>query len=368
MKRILLVIFIFILTVFPLSSCDFKDIDRRVFIAAMGLDYDQESKQIVVHLKAALAQEQAQAGALDQKNFKMFSTRDDSIGEALRKIKSQASREPDYSHMKIILLGEEFAKEYPLERVVDYVVRRRDFQNVAWVLVGRPTAESILKVQPIGERIAGNYLFMKFGQGVESQYIHETRSYGFYSDMITPGVTPLCPIVELKEQNFMINKAALFSDGKMKLELQKEETKLLKALTGEMDKGFFVMNHSKISDKLFGILVRSVKPRINLENPNEEIPNFSMEINVKALVEETSIPRNDSEVISTEFEKYIKKEVMDLMEKLQENEVDPLRLGAYYWMHHIDYEWNERWLTELYPRAKFDINVIVEVEGSGNLR
>jgi len=175
------------------SGCDFKDIDLRIFVVAIGVDPGEQAGDLKVSLKLAIPQ--GDVTKIDEK-MQILTEESPSISEALRRMKSRVEKELDFVHCKSIILGEGLAGK-DIRHVLDWAVRRRDIQLILNFAVGRPDALKVLQVKPEAERIPSNSLIQAMsGQGTESPFITSVYSFQLMRNVYEKGIDPILPIIE----------------------------------------------------------------------------------------------------------------------------------------------------------------------------
>ncbi|WP_235439670.1 Ger(x)C family spore germination protein [Paenibacillus sp. DMB20] len=213
-----------------LNGCEFRDIDLRLFVVAIGVDLIEDNPGMTrFSFKISIPIGDPKSG--EEKS--MVITQDSStIANAVRQLKSKVDKEVDFGHCKAILYGEAYARQ-GVEKVEDWAIRRRDIQLLLYPGVARPSAEAVLNVVPPTERIAGNSLFLALSSdGTESPFIVKTFSFELSRRMREKGKDPVIPVVEAEGDTMLIiDKAALLDKKKVVEILSPEETKLLNLLT-----------------------------------------------------------------------------------------------------------------------------------------
>ena len=152
-------------------------------------------------------------------------------------IKSEVDKEIDFSHSKMIILGEDILGE-DLQETIDWFIRRRDIQKIAWIAVGSPGVEEILKLKPKSESLPANALFLSFGRtGTESAYIITEYLFDLRKRLTEKGLDTVLPVIEANDfQTYKINSSIVLNkEGKI-TKLQPEETKVLNILLNRADK------------------------------------------------------------------------------------------------------------------------------------
>ncbi|ANS74397.1 hypothetical protein AWM70_07225 [Paenibacillus yonginensis] len=84
---------------------------------------------------------------------------------------SLLDKELDLGHCKMMLFGEGLAQQ-DIRQAADWMLRRRDIQLLVFTAVPCPSAQEVLYVQPISERLSGNSLILALSKdGTESPFI-----------------------------------------------------------------------------------------------------------------------------------------------------------------------------------------------------
>ncbi|NHN33728.1 Ger(x)C family spore germination protein [Paenibacillus agricola] len=347
-----------------LQGCrsDYKDIDRRQYIVAIGLDKGK-SGEFNLTLRGAIPQGQNPGTSTTPDTFDIFETSASSIGQAFQQVKQQFFLEPDFSHMKVVVFSEELVKQENILKYVDFFIRRRDFQDIAWVAVA-DKAKDIVVLHQKGERTAGDNLFMKFGEGVDTEFTPVTELHQMYKYSLTPGLTMYCPLLSVENNKIIARESALFDNNKrMKLKLNQAETKYFNLIKIGMRKGFIVLG----PEKNFGLGVKHGKVTIHIK---EEENNFLCDVHVKidGVIEDTDLLNYTTSDLQDMVTKKLNKDISRLLLKLQKNQVDPFFLGLNYWSTNSKFTLDDHWLTDEYPNMKFQVHSDVKITRTGTLR
>lgn len=368
MKKRILAILLVIINSFVLYGCDYKDIDRRAFVVAIGIDCTEDEGEIEVSMKISKAMAAKKDAPQDTKNFIIYKIRTNSIGEAFRQLRIITSSDPDYSHMKLIVLSKKYAEENDISSVINFFTRRRDLQLMSLVAVSNSKTEEVLSFAPPFEKFAGNATFMKFGQGVRSPYTVETELYKMYKSIYTEGNTPYCGVLEMEEDKLKLEETALFKDGKLKLVLNKDETKLLNILTEKIKNPYLTVRPIDEENRSIGIGLMKGKSKINIETNKDGEIICKIKVKAEAVVEEVFISSNNEEEVKLKSEEILTKNIESLLIKLKQEKLDPLQIQNKYWAKTNDYELKKSWLEEDYSRVKFEVKSDIEVVNTGTLK
>jgi spore germination protein KC len=363
MKQAKLILLLFCLLLLP--GCGFKDLDKRFFVTQMGVDLTgQKSEPYKVILKLAIPKPQIEPG---QEKFQIVEEKGQTISEAVRLIKSKVDKELDFGHCKVIIFGEEIARK-DIKAPLDWFIRRRDIQKIAYLAIGTPSAEKILKIKPASERLPGNALFLSFGQsGTESAYIVTEYLFDFYRRLYARGLDPIMPVVEpLSQSNYDIRRVAVFNKSRLVKILSVDNTRLFNEIEFGIKK-FDAVPYTR--NLKMAVSFGDLKIKHWIETPNRGNPYVSLRAKASGLIEESTHPLStkDWSAYEKETEETFKKKYTILLKQLQKLNVDPIGFGEDYLAAHFqgDKSWRE-WQS-LYPTIRFDIKTTVMIKASGNI-
>lgn len=349
-----------------LNGCGFKDIDKRFFAVAMAVDQaDNPERLFKVTVKLAIPSPSERFGSND---YTLVSEETDSIAEAVRKIKSKIDKELDLGHLKAIVVGKAIVEKGDVSRVMDWFVRRRDVQNIAWVAIGDPTGKDILDLKPKTERLPSNMLFMSFGQvGTETAYIVSEYLFDFRRRLNERGLDPILPVIQPRsEKQISINRVAILGKEKQRLLLEPLETKILNCFyvgVGKYD------IHVNMNDGFFIIAAENVRGSYSIHKRQGKAV-VQLTVRIHGIIEEASVPiaKEDLPKYERVAEEQVKQRVTELFQKFQKANVDPVGLGLRYRARHTgdpERVWKE-W-KELYPDAEFEVTPHVRLKSTGQL-
>ncbi|MDF9840036.1 MULTISPECIES: Ger(x)C family spore germination protein [unclassified Paenibacillus] len=348
------------------TGCEYKDIDRRIFVVAIGID-PGEKEAFKVSLKLAVPQ--GDVTKIDEKML-IITEESYSISEALRLMKSKVEKELDYVHCKSIVIGEELAGR-DIRHILDWAVRRRDVQLILNFAIGRPAALDVLQVKPPSERIPSNSLIMAMsGEGTESPFIASVYSYQLMRDMYEQGKDPILPIIEADSKTqFEIDKVALFDKQKVQLVLNPEETRLFNLLARPDLKTNFP---AKVDESEFQYYTESSTSTYKITTASPGAPVIRYKIKIKGIVEENSTQELITHTllgkISEAGGEELKQSVEALLEKIRDKRVDPFGWGLRYGTRHWNNETEAKDWEALYPDLKFEVFAAVRVKYSGMIK
>ncbi|WP_150270221.1 Ger(x)C family spore germination protein [Paenibacillus tepidiphilus] len=345
------------------TGCEYKDIDRRIFVVAIGIDQGEREGNFKVSLKLALPQ--GDVSKIDEK-MQILTEESTSISEALRRMKSRVEKELDYVHCKSLVLGEGLAAK-DIRHVLDWAIRRRDIQLILNFAIGRPGALEVLEIKPPSERIPSNSLIVAMsGQGTESPFITSVYAFELVNRVYEQGVDPVLPVIEAKgKDQFLIDKVAVLDKSKVSLVLTADETRLFNLLTRQdlrtnlparVQEGK-VQYYTETSSSSYQIIMRQGEPVIRYN------------IKIKGIIEEnstlTEVNHRMLKEVSSSGGEELRASVEALLIKVQQSGLDPFGWGLHYCARHWNNESElEEW-ERMVPRIRFEVMPKVEVKYSG---
>ncbi|OCA81245.1 Ger(x)C family spore germination protein [Pseudobacillus wudalianchiensis] len=364
-RKILFLVVVVLTSMTLISGCGFKDIDKRGFVVAVGVDGTKNKKK-PYRLTLKLAVPTGTFKQSPKPTYAYLSIESATLAEGIRILKTHTDKELDFAHAKVIVLGESIL-ERDMKETFDIFLRRRDFQGIAWIAVGEPSAEGILKTNPTTDLPGSNALFNIFSnEGTESAYIVTTYLYDFSRRLFEAGLDPILPIIRTTEKTneYRTNQAIVFKDDKKQLKLNTEDTKFYNILSENETKADIEVSKKEL---LFAIAANNIKVNYKILTPANKQPVLKMNIDIQGIVEESTervtpeklkdYSRDASEVAQKRFTHFLK--------LLQENEVDPLGFGLRYKATRLHNRDTEAEWQRIYPQLKFDVNAKVKVKSPG---
>lgn len=350
-----------IFAVFSISGCAFKDIDKRAFVTAIGIDEsDSFENKFKITLKISLSKgDPSTTGA----QFTLLTYDANSISEALKHLKSMTDKELFFGQTETILIGEKMAVE-DIRPLLDYFVRKADIQRTAYLSVAAPTAHKVLEFQPKVEQVAGSYIFSLFEESsVDSPYTKALTLFDAYRRVTEEGINIAMPIIEIREDRIQVDSIALLSKVRMEFQLNPRESELYRLLTAGIKNG---STNIDTKEGAFSINIFNGKAKYKIENGNDNMPSVIFSIKLKATIEEKldrqiNLSKEQITKIQNETERKMKEEVKSLLDTIQKTKLDPIGFGLKY--NATNYQ--HRNLNDFYSNLKFKVKVNCRINEAG---
>ncbi|MDN4494718.1 Ger(x)C family spore germination protein [Ureibacillus aquaedulcis] len=364
---------LFILILLPiitiLTGCEFKDIDKNVFVSMIGIDKsDDEDKPYKITLKLYVPTSSFKQSPKPE--YAYITQNGETLTEAIRLMESYSDKELEFGHSKLIVIGEDLLAEKANE-IMDFLLRRPDIQMISWVAVGRPSAEEVVKMVPQGENAAYPALFNYFDDiGTESQFIVTTYLFDLRRRLKEDGIDPVLPIIEVKkkESHFKVNKSMVLVDKKEPYELSSLYTQTFNILSMNAPIADLII---KEEGEYFNARVDSMesKYRVNVKDNNK----IELEVDVSLIgyISESKNPlkTQDLAYYSKLMEKEAKEKFTEFFEEMIHIGYDPIGFGLDYKSRtlHNRRMSSEEW-EEAYKNAGINMTINAELKSTGSIK
>ncbi|MEW9698634.1 Ger(x)C family spore germination protein [Paenibacillus sp. SI8] len=142
------------------------------FVMAMGVDQVPKTKEYRISLQIVNPGEIAGGtlgggGGGKALSVSIITETGSTLSEAIRKTAKKTSRQPLFSHMRLIVLGEEFAKD-GVQDLLDFFERNHEPRDITNLLVARgDTAEQLISIITPLEKIPANSVMNKLMHSVK---------------------------------------------------------------------------------------------------------------------------------------------------------------------------------------------------------
>ncbi|MBE3596294.1 MAG: Ger(x)C family spore germination protein [Hydrogenibacillus sp.] len=345
-----------------LSGCAYKDIDKRSFVIAVGVDASGDKKKpLRVTLKIAIPTSDIKSG---ENRFLLLTADGELVAEAIHRLSSMHENALDFSHTKLIFIGRSLAEEKPLREIMDWFYRMETIQGIALVALADPNANKVLKVNPPSERIPSNSLFTALdGSGTPSPYIAQSFLFDVVRRLYEPGLDPYLPIVRAKSEiGYQIDRIALFDKQKMRLTLNPEDSEWLNFLRGETSNVDFTSGKDKL---YFQVDPNRAKAVLRVAQGEGGLW-ARFDLRLYGSIDERQKTGTSLSRVTKEIEAVVKEKTERLLGRLQKAEVDPIGIGLRY-LSAYPGETSYRKYRRAYPTMPVEVNVQVTVYETGNV-
>ncbi|WP_299741232.1 Ger(x)C family spore germination protein [uncultured Rossellomorea sp.] len=186
-----------LLILFTTGCWNRVELNELAISVGQGIDKEDDkykvSTQIVIPSEVAL-----KAGATSGIPVTLFTGTEETVFEAMREITTVSPRKIYHSHLRILVIGEELAKE-GIGKVLDFYARDHEYRTDFYIVIAKDTtAENILSMLTTIEKIPSNNMLSsletseKTWAPTTSVTLHE-----LIRSLVTEGKSPILTGIEI---------------------------------------------------------------------------------------------------------------------------------------------------------------------------
>lgn len=389
MKKALTFILLALL-ILVLSGCWSKrELNELAIAMALGVDKVDDEYEVSIQIvdPSEISSKQPSSG---RSPVITYHAKGETVFEAIRKMTTTSPRKPYFSHLQIVVIGEELASE-GISQTLDFLARDHEFRNDFDVIVAHETtAKEVVNILTPIEKIPANKMLnsIKVSQ----------KSWG---STLPVNLSELINTLNSNEKSAVLSAIDVHGNQKLGIDQTNVERintpvtlqyaglavfkqdKLIGILTEEESKSFNFLN-DKIASTLEimscpeqGKLSTEItKSKTTIKGKIENgTPKIRVQVDVKQNVAEVECNINLSEkatihLINEETAKVIKKKIKQVLVTIQQRyQVDVLGFGEV--IHRTDAkEWKkikDDWPT-IFPELEVNVEVKVDTQGLGTMQ
>ncbi|ALC92167.1 hypothetical protein AM500_22105 [Bacillus sp. FJAT-18017] len=263
----------------------------------------------------------------------------------------------------VIVFGEDFGKE-GVGHIIRTVFNNPTIGTSVQTAVVKPNAKEFLKkvkengTLAVAETITQNYTTLSMPR---------TDLHIFLNNYFGAGRDPYMPVLSQGTENSVrIEGLAVFKDDKLKLELKENQYEILALLDPFEHQVLFEIPIKK-NEKKGEIGVREIRSKPTWKVTANDSIKVNLDLNVKIREFPGWIQLNqksDIDLIKSAIEKELKSEILELIQLLKKNGVDPIGLGDLIRSH--DEAWNEDdFYKNEYKHLKVEPDITVTIIQAG---
>lgn len=359
---------------FLLSGCNVKE-DRLKDMAlaqALGIDLKDEEYN-VSFMVYDLSKTRGSSAELSGTLTKVFKGNGESVPYAITNLTTLIGKKPYYSHNRVVIVGEEMAKE-GLSTVFDFLYRNAEMRPYVLVAIARGEAGEILGTK-FGEALnPAEEIQNVITVGAYYSYVPEIEIIDIAISTLEKTSDSYLPIVEVvkegKEEFVKASGTAVFSKMKLVGELNEEETKGMLWVNDKIQYGSLVCETSTQNMVSSEIIDANTDVDVFVENGKIKYTvkaNCALNIDQVDGKESNNLSHQQMEEIEQTYSKIIENQINSALKKsLGEYKSDIFRLGKRLWQKYPEVyrEVSDNW-RENFAELDFEIEVKTQVSKTG---
>lgn len=379
---------VIILMLLNLTGCWSKvELDELTFIYGLYIDVGKEPGTVEVSISSPLPNRlmsgtQAGSGTGDGKAYTLVSKTARTIQDATIMIQKDLSRHLEISHIKIVVLGKEYAQQ-GIGKVLEWFERKPEFPLDTYIMAAPGKAKDIFKLTPVFEQNPDQVLMnianenILFSTSVKDCLLAEASDMGYAMNYLSFGKKEETSEQGKTEYWAGVQGVMLFQDAKMKGILDVKQSRALAwgagRLAGRLELPEYTITWDEEGKGSASAIFQSNSASRTVKMTSEG-PVFQIKVKGRASITflEDSEGRsvNDlSPLIKRKLQERIVKEISNSVRSVQEAQIDVLQLGMVVeWKY--PKAWNklrERWY-DYYANAEIKVTADFTIEDFGSER
>ncbi|MFD0051806.1 Ger(x)C family spore germination protein [Actinomycetes bacterium NPDC127524] len=369
-----------------ISGCSsYSELNKTAVIVGLGIDYDTKAKLYEVTFQAINPTEKSTSAAAGRAlPVVVFSSKGKTISEAARKSTERFSRENDYSHIAIIMIGEELARKAGLNYLFDVFERDGRIRvNVPLMIAKNEKAKKVLNILPTIEDPAAS-LESKLKNS--AQLLGETSYTQIYQVIAALGSNGEEPVISgigisgnveqgLTKKNYeklfythtQLNGLGMFKKGRLIGWMEGNKAKSVQIIKNEIKSSNLSLHCSKNQYTSLQLKYSKSKAKVVMKDNK---PVITVDVRAIGIIDESLCNRNISSLSGIQsFEKEARSEYGKLIHEgiayAQDYHCDVFGFGEMLRKSNLK-EWRKvqgKW-ERIFPKAEVQVNVAFKIEGT----
>lgn len=285
MKKLLIIVFCLFI-----SGCNnYRELNNIAVVSALGIDYKDNMYEVSV-----LVKDNAKDG---ENKTSIYSYDGKSLDEAINRIGLLASKTLYFIDLNVLVISESATSK--LQSIMDYLSRENNVGINFYILCDNNFNDSF-KLMQDNDKVYGDYV-----KGIlQDNYnnVVRVKYTPFLQKFLSPYYDVIMPVGYINDDNYLIDKAIIFSDKDATSTIDFEDIQIYNILNNSNMTYLF---SSSINSKNFTFKAMKVKSKISYED------SFIIEIDANGILDEMDdIDLDDKETVQ-EITDIINKEISD---------------------------------------------------------
>lgn len=396
MKKLFIIIFFCISSLFLTGCWDRYELEERANILGLAVDIAEEEEgnsvpnvtheeggypgndkdtlykvtaQLAIPGKIKLGPEKG--GEESQKTAWVLESYGYTMKDAMANLQQQLAEKIYYGHLQIIVVNKKIVEE-DITDINDFLKREYEVRRTAWMVVSEEAASNIIQAAPPLETVPSLYLSNTLDNSVRLGKLPREFFGKFWVDLSDIGVDAVLPIVKnIDNDRIMVSGLAYFKGDKMVGRTNPLQIGQYLAVKGQNPGGYSVAIATEDgANYMVESYERNSKFKVKVTNGK---PSAFINVEINGMIEEETQSNNLSEEKLYEIEQKLcelsDKVFNEFKEKLQQNQSDIYAIGARIRAQYPKY-WNdevktdEKW-SEIYKDMDIQIKVDFKIKRSG---
>ncbi len=333
MKRIFILAFI----CFLLTGCfDYQELNNRAVIAGIAIDYEEETFHIDLEI---LNNKKSTGGEEPEDKTYYISGEGKTLDEAFQNCHIKISKDPYYAHVKILILGEETARE-KLTEVIDYMIRDPAIRNIFIPVVAKgSSAREILESTTTENPVVSTSIQSMIENNKTNDSVSIVKDFEvFANEIIDPLQDGYMNTVSKENDTLLLSGIAVFKEENLTFFLDVDESIVFNTLNNDST-NFYVQLPCQDDEQKYLTINLYQNKNTNIEFEDEGII-IKSKLDATIIEDSCHYDFRFSEIytkLEKEFEPIIKEKFAEVIKLLKQNQTDILGINNQYYKKYQTY-------------------------------
>lgn len=327
MKKLILLL---IIPLFLTGCFDYHELNTRAIVSGMAVDYEEGEFLVTLEILNSKKSD-SEKESTDKSYYAEGSGK--TLSEAIQECNLKVSKDAYYSHLKVVVLSEQIAKE-KMESILDYLLRNPNIRNIFIpVMAAENDASEIIKTISTANPVSSEAIQSLIETNKQSNNIALNIDFETFADaMLDKRKDAALNIIKKEGEELSLAGIAAFHGYKLATTLNVKESSTFNVLNNTSENHTLSTYCNKEEEKRINInLYHNKKTKIEYEDNKLKVKSDLLAVIVE---DECNYDFRDPNVypeIEKLFDSVIKEEFKQLMEKLQKNQADILKINDSYY-------------------------------------
>ena len=370
MKKIIIIIICLMLT----GCFNYKELNNYAIVTGLSIDKSDNGYEVSALITNAIKENE------NKTNISVVSGKGKSIYSAIKDINLKIPKELYLSHLNVIIISEEIAKD-GMKPILDFLVREPESHQSYYLIISKDTkAKNALSIlDPIANFPSENiYSNLENSRDLQSKIIYDKVNQ-YIGKVLEKGIHPILNSLIIvgssekgsntEEQNnvelknyIMLDNLAIFKNDKLVDYADSDESVGINILLDNIDEIYIEIPCNKSN------IILSSNSLITKTKVNKQSVNINVDINSKIneLGCDIKLNNNNLKKIEKDAEEKIINQIKKALQLSINNKTDIYGYGTR--LYKKDYKYFntiEDW-DEYFTNLKFNINVDVKIKDKGS--
>lgn len=352
MKKVILVLLLLLCT----GCWDYNELNNLAIVSGIAIDYKDDEYAVTYEILNDKKVSQGENGS--NSKVHLVEGQGKTIFEAFQNADLNVSKNAYFSHMKVIILSEEVAKNH-IKGIVDYLLRNPYMDTSTYTVVANGTdASDIIDSATDADPVTSEMIYNMLQNNIHNKNIGTYQTFEEnFSDMTGKGKDVIMPSISKEDDKLALDTLSLFHHFSFVNYLNEQDSMTYQLFSKNASNAVYEKVCDENKKTIIGIYKSN--PKIEIEDNKVKI-----KLNLEATINENGCEKNLNHPeaylkLQDEFNQIIKEKVDTFLLTLQENNSDILGFGQMYYHKYRKKD------EEIWKSFEFDTEVHVEINKKG---